>query len=331
MRLYRHSADLASDAFGAVLAIGNFDGVHRGHQAVIGAACGLAMADETPLGVMTFEPHPREVFGAGSAEPFRLTPLRIKARLIEALDVDFLFVQHFDRDFASLTAHEFVKSVLVDHLKVRHVVVGYDFEFGRGREGDVALLQKLGAEMGFAVTSVQPVTGQAGLYSSTAVRQALTAGRPGEAAQLLGHWWEIEGRIEHGQAKGSGLGFPTANLKPQGILSPASGVYAVRAGIDMGDATRWLEGVANFGKRPTVTDIPEMVFEVHLFDFKDDLYGKHLRVRLIDYLRPERRFDNLDALKTQIAKDAQDARRILSSTPDVPSRPSQAPSPRVSS
>jgi riboflavin kinase/FMN adenylyltransferase len=329
MRLYRHSADLPDDAKGAVVAIGNFDGVHRGHQTVIGAACGLAMADESPLGVMTFEPHPREVFAAPGSEPFRLTPLRIKARLIEALDVDFLYVQHFDRDFASLSARDFVQKTLVDGLKVRHVVVGYDFEFGHGREGDVALLQKLGAELGFAVTSVQPVSGEAGLYSSTAVRAALTAGRPAEAAALLGHWWEIEGRIEHGQAKGTGFGFPTANLKPQGIISPAAGVYAVRAGIDMGDATHWLSGVANFGMRPTVSDTHEMVFEVHLFDYWGDIYGKHLRVRLIDYLRPERRFDNLDALKTQIAKDAEQARHILSQTPDVLPRPSAPHAARV--
>ncbi|MBF0266961.1 MAG: bifunctional riboflavin kinase/FAD synthetase [Alphaproteobacteria bacterium] len=328
MRLYRHSADLPDDAKGAVVAIGNFDGVHRGHQAVIGAACGLAMADETPLGVLTFEPHPREVFGTHS-NPFRLTPLRIKARLIEALDVDFLFVQHFDRDFAQLTPQEFVLKTLVDGLKARHVVVGYDFEFGKNREGNVALLQKLGGQFGFAVTSVQPVSGESGLYSSTAVRAALSEGRPGDAAALLGHWWEIEGRIEHGQAKGSGMGFPTANLKPQGVLAPATGAYAVRAGIDMGDATRWVNGVANFGKRPTVTDKDEQVFEVHLFDCKQDLYGKHLRVRLIGHLRPERRFDSLEALKAQIAQDVAQARNILEQTPDVP--PKHAPSPSLKS
>lgn len=329
MRLFRHTVDIPADAKGGVVAIGNFDGVHRGHQAVIGAACGLAMADEAPLGVMTFEPHPREVFAARTAEPFRLTPLRIKARLIEALDVDFLFVLHFDHDFAQLTPRDFVSRVLVDGLRARHVVVGYDFEFGKNREGDVALLQQLGTEFGFAVTSVQPVKGEAGLYSSTAVRTALAEGRPGEAASLLGHWWEIEGRIEHGQAKGSGFGFPTANLKLQGILAPAPGVYAVRAGIDMGDATHWLDGVANFGRRPTVTDLPELVFEVHLFDYRGDLYGKHLRVRLIDYLRPERRFDNLDALKAQITQDADQARRLLASTSEGPPRKAASNPPRV--
>lgn len=317
MRLYRHTSDLPAEARGSVLAIGNFDGVHRGHQAVIGAAQGLAKAGGAPLGVMTFEPHPREVF-APNAAPFRLTPLRIKARLIEAQGADFLLVQHFDRDFALLPPEEFVGRILVKGLGVGHVVVGYDFEFGSGRRGNVALLQRLGSEQGFAVTSVQPVTGEAGLYSSTAVRAALTAGRPGEAAALLGHWWEIEGRIEHGQAKGSGLGFPTANLFLHGLQAPAPGVYVVRAGIDMGDATRWLNGVANFGKRPTVAQDSDLVFEVHLLDHCEDLYGKHLRVRLIDYLRPERRFDNLDALKGQIAQDVLQARQILSRTPEAP-------------
>lgn len=320
MRLYRHTFDLPTDARGAVAAIGNFDGVHRGHQAVIGAAAGLAKAQGAPLGVLTFEPHPRELFAPVGAVPFRLTPLRIKARLIEAQGVDFLVVQHFDDAFAKLSPEDFVRLVLVDGLGVRHVVVGYDFEFGEKRRGNVSLLQALGEEMGFAVTSVQPVKGEAGLYSSTAVRQALNEGRPGEAAALLGHWWEIEGRIEHGQAKGTGIGFPTANLSLHGLQTPAPGVYAVRAGIDQGDATRWLDGVANFGRRPTVAENSELVFEVHLFGCRENLYGKHLRVRLIDYLRPERRFDNLDALKSQISQDAQEARVILSRTPETPPR-----------
>ncbi len=325
MRLFRHTADIPTDARGAVVAIGNFDGVHRGHQAVIGAACGLAQSMGAPLAVMTFEPHPREVF-ASNAEPFRLTPLRIKARLIEALDVDVLFVQHFDHAFAKLSPEDFVSRILVEGLGVSHVVVGYDFEFGKGRAGDVALLQKLGSESGFAVTSVQPVAGEAGLYSSTAARAALAGGRPAEAAAILGHWWELEGRVEHGQAKGAKIGFPTANLKLSGILSPAPGVYAVRAGIDMGDATHWQNGVANFGTRPTVANDGEMVFEVHLFDHQGDIYGKHLRVRLIDYLRPEMRFENFEALKNQIVKDAARARSILDMMPEAPSRPAR-PSP----
>ncbi|MBF0353932.1 MAG: bifunctional riboflavin kinase/FAD synthetase [Alphaproteobacteria bacterium] len=320
MRLFRHTADIPADALGAVVAIGNFDGVHRGHQAVIGAACGLAQASGVPLAVMTFEPYPREVFNP-LGEPFRLTPLRIKARLIEALGVDFLYVQHFDRDFANLSPQQFVSDILVAGLGASHVVVGYDFQFGSKRQGDVALLQKMGAKQGFAVTSVQPVTGEAGLYSSTAVRAALSSGRPAEAAAILGHWWELEGRVEHGQAKGGKIGYPTANLKLTGILSPAPGVYAVRAGIDMGDATHWQKGVANFGKRPTIASDGELVFEVHLFDYQEDLYGRHLRVRLIDYLRPEMRFADIDTLKNQIAQDAQAARQILANIPDMPPRP----------
>jgi riboflavin kinase/FMN adenylyltransferase len=311
MRLFRHPSELTQDAKGAVAAIGNFDGVHRGHQAVIGAAGGIARAQGRPHAVMTFEPHPRAFF-APSQEPFRLTPLRIKARLIEQLGVDLLFVPHFDQAFAALSAEDFVRQVLVKRIGASHVVVGYDFVFGKGRAGDVGLLSRLGSELGFAVTTVQPVTSESGPYSSTAVRAALKEGRPAEAAALLGHVWEIEGRVEEGDKRGRTLGFPTANIRLGEYLHPAKGVYAVRAGIDKGGQTEWRDGVANFGSRPTF-DKQDLLLEIHLFNFSGDLYGKHLRVTMVDFLRPESRFDGLDALKSQIAQDCTKAKAALSS------------------
>lgn len=311
MRIHRHFAELPAEARGAAVALGNFDGVHRGHQAVIGTSLDIARREGVPCGVMTFEPHPRSVFGPPGGEPFRLTPFRIKARHIEALGVDFMVAQHFDREFSRHTAEEFVDLVLVQSLNVRHVVVGYDYLFGKGRGGDVAFLVRAGAERGFGVTSVDAVKASDGdVYSSTRVRNCLVAGRPREAAGLLGRYWEVEGRVEPGDRRGRQIGFPTANLHLGEYQRPATGVYAVRAGVDKGSGTVWRDGVANFGRRPSFDD-RDPLLEVHLFDFAEDIYHRHLRVALVEYLRPERRFEGLDDLKTQIVKDAARARAIL--------------------
>ncbi|HEY0837585.1 MAG TPA: bifunctional riboflavin kinase/FAD synthetase [Azospirillum sp.] len=311
MRLFRHTTDLPADARGAVLALGNFDGVHRGHQAVIGEAQRIARDLGTQTGVVTFEPHPRSLFRPNDP-PFRLSPFRVKARHVEALSVELMFVRHFDDRFLHKSAEDFVEEDLVHGLGIRHAVCGYDFLFGHGRRGDAALLERLGATLGFGVTTVGPVADpHGGIYSSTRVRDALLAGKPREAAHLLGSPWEIEGRVEHGDARGRTIGFPTANLELGEYLRPAFGVYAVRAGVDHGPATVWHDGVANLGRRPTVGGQVERL-EAHLFDFAGDLYGQHLRVQLIDFLRPERTFAGLDALKAQIALDADAARLALS-------------------
>ncbi|HWK43388.1 MAG TPA: bifunctional riboflavin kinase/FAD synthetase [Stellaceae bacterium] len=314
MRLFRHHTALPTDARGAVLALGNFDGVHRGHQAVIGMAGEIARRLRAPLGVLTFEPHPRQVFRPTDA-PFRLTPFRIKARLIEALGVDLLVSLHFDRKFAALTAEAFVQTVLIDGLGVRHVVVGYDFVFGHGRAGTTQRLSEMAAVAGFGITTVSPVAADASeaggeILSSTRVRDHLIAGKPPAAAALLGRPWEIDGRVEPGDQRGRTIGFPTANLSLDDYLRPASGVYAVRAGIEGPGGTVWHDAVANLGTRPTV-DGTDLRLEVHLFDFAGDLYGRHLRVALVDYLRPEMKFSGLDALKAQIALDSTRAREIL--------------------
>lgn len=308
MRLFRHFAELPSAVRGGVVALGNFDGVHLGHQAVIGAALELAKELGAPAGVMTFEPHPRSVF-VPDQPPFRLTPFRIKARLIEALSVDFLLMQHFDKAFAAHTAEDFIDEVLIKGLGARGVVVGYDFCFGKGRVGSVEMLR---GRTEFQTIAIDAQTGPDGqVYSSNLIRQSLLDGKPDMAARLLGRPWEIEGRVETGDQRGRTIGFPTANLHLADYMRPVKGVYAVRAGIDHGSDTIWHDGVANLGSRPTF-DKQDVILEAHLFNFDGDIYGRHLRVALAGYIRAERKFDGLPALKAQIAEDCDTARAILS-------------------
>ena len=310
MRIFRHYTDLPSDARDVVVAIGNFDGVHKGHQEVINEAGTIARAMGVPWAVLTFEPHPTSVFKPDS-EPFRLTTMRTKVRVIEEMGVDQVLVQHFDKEFASLDADGFIQKVLLDGLGARHVVSGYDFEFGKGRGGNPDLLLKRGREKGFGFTAVPKVTDAAGeVYSSTRVRNELKAANPRAAAEILGTPFEIEGRVEHGDARGRELGYPTANLTMGDYLHPATGIYAVQAGIDEGLDTKWMDGAGSFGYRPQFGGKHELM-EVYLFDFDDDLYGKNMRVRLIEYLRPEMKFDGLDELKAQIADDCVKVREIL--------------------
>lgn len=310
MRIYRHYDALPADARGAAVAIGNFDGVHPGHQTVIHEA-GLIAGDMCrPWAVLTFEPHPRAFFTPGS-EPFRLTPFRSKARRIAELGADLLIVQRFDKAFSSLPAEDFVNTVLVDGLGAGHVVSGYDFVFGHKRGGNCELLLAMGAKKGFGFTAVNAQTDSFGeAYSSTRVRERLGDADPRGAAAILGRDFEIEGRVARGEARGKSIGFPTANIPLGAYLRPALGVYAVRAAIEQENGEIWLDGVANIGVRPTFGS-DGVVLEVFLFDFDDDLYGKRLRVRLVDFLRPEKKFDGVDDLKAQIAQDSAKAQKIL--------------------
>ena len=310
MRIYRHYDALPADARGAAVAIGNFDGVHPGHQTVIHEA-GLIAGDMCrPWAVLPFEPHPRAFFTPGS-EPFRLTPFRSKARRIAELGADLLIVQRFDKAFSSLPAEDFVNTVLVDGLGAGHVVSGYDFVFGHKRGGNCELLLAMGAKKGFGFTAVNAQTDSSGeAYSSTRVRERLGDADPRGAAAILGRDFEIEGRVARGEARGKSIGFPTANIPLGAYLRPALGVYAVRAMIEQENGEIWLDGVANIGVRPTFGS-DGVVLEVFLFDFDDDLYGKRLRVRLVDFLRPEKKFDGVDDLKAQIAQDSAKAQKIL--------------------
>jgi riboflavin kinase/FMN adenylyltransferase len=310
MRVFRHHTELPENARGAVVAIGNFDGVHLGHQAIIDAARAIARAASAPLAVVTFEPHPRSFF-APQSPPFRLTPFRIKARLVESLGVDLLFVLTFDERLSHLSPDQFCADVLTAGLGIRHAVVGANFVFGHRRAGDATMFRALGAKLGFGVTCLERVAGpESEIYSSTRIREHLVAAAPRRAARLLGRDWEIEGRVQPGAKRGRDLGYPTANLALDEFLEPARGIYAVRAGIDRGDTIHWHDGVANMGVRP-MFDGGTPLLEAHLFDFAEDLYGKHLRVALVEYLRAEATFDTLETLVAQMGDDSRRARAIL--------------------
>jgi riboflavin kinase / FMN adenylyltransferase len=317
IRVVRHPGPLSHHPRGAVLAIGNFDGLHRGHELLIGQVRDLAKMRRQPTAVLTFEPHPRSVF-LPAGEPFRLTPFRVKERELAKHGVDLLFVQHFDLGFAAKSAEDFISEIIVDAIGASHVVVGWDCTFGNRRRGTADMLREAGARHGFGVTVIEPIRGaDETIYSSTHIRELLKAGRPREAAALLGRFWEIDGRVQTGDRRGRTIGFPTANLGLGEFLRPAFGVYAVRVSGDGPDdplAGAAVDGVANLGLRPTVGGL-EPRLEAHLFDTDRDLYGRHLRVALVDFIRPEAKFAGLDALKAQIAKDAAQARRILAAEP----------------
>lgn len=320
MRVLRHHTELPRALRGGSVALGNFDGVHQGHQAVIGTARAIAREGNLPLGVMTFEPHPRRYFQP-DLPPFTLTPFRLKAHLIADLGADFLFVQAFDAALSQGSAAWFVQEVLVGGLSVAHVVVGQDYAFGHKRQGTVPVLQAMARDLGFGVTAVAPVTGPEGaVYSSTRVRACLVEGDVAGAAAILGHPWEVEGRVEHGDKRGRRIGFPTANLRLGPLHPPRPGVYAVTAGPDDGPRTRFLPGVANYGRRPTFGDADPLL-EVHLFDQAPDLYGRHLRVRFHHFLRPEQAFPGLEALTHQITQDCDKARALLAEDPAALQRP----------
>lgn len=309
MQIFREPTDFPAERYGAVVALGNFDGVHRGHQSVIGQASEIADEKNVGLGVMTFEPHPR-VYFRPEDPPFRLTPFTNKAHQLQALGVDSLICLNFDAPLASLDAQAFIDDILVSGFGVGTLVVGYDFKFGKGRSGDVDTLRADGRFETVVIDPSKSATGE--VYSSTHIRDYLRNGQPGQAAAFLGRPFEIEGEVLHGAEIGRTIGFPTANLDLGDYIRPAHGVYAVRVGVETGlvGETVWCDGVANLGMRPTVDGLSEK-FEVHLFDFERDLYGTHMRVALIEYIRPEQKFDGLDALKVQISKDCHAARVIL--------------------
>lgn len=293
---------LPQDARGAAAAIGNFDGVHRGHQHVIDLARGSA-----PLAVVTFEPHPREVF-APDAPPFRLMSPEARARRLEKLGVDLLFELPFP-EIAPLSAEAFMADVLADSLGLTQVVVGTDFRFGKGRAGDLSTLTEGGARLGFRVTPA-PLLGSAAPVSSTAIRRALSAGNPREAAGMLGHWHRIDGPVLHGEKRGRTLGYPTANMGLSGLHLPKLGVYAVLVDVADGPHAGSYHGVASLGVRPMFGEnTPNL--ETFLFDFEGDLYGTTLSVGLVEFLRPEMTFDGLGPLIAQMDADSARARAIL--------------------
>ena len=311
MRIVRHWRHTPAEARGAVVAIGNFDGVHLGHRAVIDEGRRIARARGAPLAVLTFEPHPRQVL-ARAAAPFRLTPFRVKARALAALGVEILHVARFDDAFAALEPDAFIRDVVAAGIGARHVVVGHDFAFGRARAGTVALLAEVGAALGLGVRRIEAAGGSAGIHSASRARRLLAQGDVAGLLPVLGRFWEIDERVAAGDRRGRTIGFPTANLPLAGLLHPARGVYAVWARPD-GSGGRWLPAVANLGRRPTFRKTEDLL-EVHLFDFSGALYGRRLRAAFAARVRPERRFDGVDGLKAQIARDCETARALLART-----------------
>jgi riboflavin kinase/FMN adenylyltransferase len=311
MKIFRHIASIPREYQGAVVAIGNFDGVHRGHQALIRRAMRHASERGVPCTVLTFEPTSREFFRPG-AEPIRLTPFRSKAHFLGKMGVDAMFALPFDAEIAHQSAQDFILNLLVNGLKVDCVVVGSDFRFGAARSGDSAVLAYMGEMEGFAVEIFPTVmAGMEEKVSSTLIRAQLKAGHPEEAARLLGHPFVIEGRVEHGEKRGRQLGFPTLNMHLDGYIRPAYGIYAVRTSvIEEDEVVARYDGVANLGVRPMYL-AQEPLLETHLFDFSGDLYGKQVAVELVSYLRPEAKFDSVEALKAQIADDVAQAKRVL--------------------
>lgn len=307
MQLIRGIHNLQACHYGCVLTIGNFDGVHRGHQALLERLKQEGQARGLPVMVMIFEPQPLELFAAEKA-PARLTRLRDKVKYLAQAGVDYLLCVTFDAHFAANHASTFISSLLVEKLGVKFLVVGDDFRFGAGREGDFLLLQKAGVEQNFDVISTQTFCSSGKRVSSTAVREALAQDNLMLAQELLGHPFSISGRVVHGNELGRTIGFPTANLPLKRQVSPVSGVYAVQV-YGLGDAP--LPGVANIGTRPTITGDKRQQLEVHLLDVTLDLYGRHIDVVMCKKLRSEQRFASLDALKQQIANDVVAAREFF--------------------
>ncbi len=305
MRRHQNFTSIPTADKGAAVAIGNFDGVHLGHQSVIALARAAAVQLQAPLGIVTFEPHPRGFF-APEAPSFRLMNADAKAARLEKLGIDQLYEIPFNSELAGLSSDEFIEQVLIWGLGVRHVVVGADFRFGKGRTGSVETLE----EASFGVTVAPLVSDGKGDYSSTAIREALSAGKPDEAARILGHWHRIEGRVEKGDQRGRELGYPTANITMDDLHQPKYGVYAVIVDIKNGAHKGRYHGAASMGVRPTF-GVNHPNLESFLFDFKGDIYGADISVALVEYIRPEETFDDLDALIKQMDDDCDKARGIL--------------------
>jgi riboflavin kinase/FMN adenylyltransferase len=288
------------------LTIGNFDGVHRGHQAMLARVVDAARARDVVPAVLTFEPHPRELFSPHLA-PTRLTSLREKLELLEAHGIERVHVARFDRAFAALAPEAFVAEVLEDALAARWVLVGDDFRFGAKRAGDFALLAREAGHRGFELEAMPSVSHRGVRVSSSAIREALKEGHLEAAADLLGRPYSISGRVVHGQKLGRQLGFATANVQMKHNRPPLMGIFAVRA---HGIQARAREGVASLGFRPTVADSGRALLEVHLFDFAEELYGRHLRVEFLAKIRDEEKYADLETLRAQIARDCEAARDI---------------------
>jgi riboflavin kinase/FMN adenylyltransferase len=291
---------------GAAVALGAFDGVHRGHRQVIAEAAKAAAALNVPLGAISFDPHPRRYFGR-ETEPFRLMTTDQQARALDELGVERFYILAFDEEMAAFTDEEFARIVLADSLGARHVAAGFDISFGAGRTGSPERLRQFGEKDGFTVSIAEPVGAHGDKFSSSAIRQALRDGHPEIAAEILGRPFAVEGVVVHGDKLGRTIGFPTANIPLADYLRPKFGIYATRTRLADG---REIAGVSYVGPRPILNGIDERL-EVHLFDFDEDIYGETLETYFIKYLRGDANFENWDDMLAQIKRDAAEARAIL--------------------
>ena len=311
MQILRNGSNGSKTCRGAAIAIGNFDGVHRGHQTVLRLADKAAASLGGPSAAMVFDPHPRAFFQP-ERPLFRLTGFELRAALMEALGLDCLVVMDFDRALSRLPAEKFVTDILLNDLGVAHVVIGYNFHFGQGRRGNAGLLRSMADEHGFGVTVAEPAAAGgegSAVFSSTLIRQCLREGRPRDAAGLLGYWWTAQGVVIEGDRRGRTIGFPTANIALEDDAAPMFGVYAVRVRPEGGEPDEVWRGVANIGRGPTFGKADTML-EIHLFDFGQDIYGRLLIVEFIEFLRPERKFAGIDELTRQIGADSERARAV---------------------
>lgn len=305
MLVYRGFSRSAPDA--TVLTIGNFDGVHLGHRALLQRLTAMASAQNLLPAVITFEPHPRDFFSPETA-PARLSTLREKLELLADCGVALTCVCHFNARFSKLSAEDFVESILVGKLNAKHIIIGDDFCFGAGRRGDLAMLREAGNRHGFTVEAMSSVMHDGERASSSAVRVALADGNMDRATQLLGRPYSIDGRVVHGQKLGRQFGFATANIRIKHDRPPLMGVFAVEVhGLEGGPH----QGVANLGFRPSADALARPLLEVHLFDFSSNIYGAHLNVRFLHKIRNEQKFANFEALKAQIASDVESARSFF--------------------
>jgi len=305
MDIVRCCQDAPANLKGAALAIGNFDGVHRGHQEVLNAAIRIAKQEGRRSGAVVFEPHPREFF-APDTPFFRLTPLPLKLELLQALGLDQTYVIPFDQALASLSAEAFATEVVVKGFGASHVVVGHDFSFGKGRTGTTEGLASLGRALGFGVDVVAPVGAHGATFSSSRIREHLRQGETREAADQLGYWWRVRGRVEAGAGRGKGLGFPTLNLKLAPGQAVRHGIYAMRIDVDGHNHP----AAGYVGSRPTFGE-GDPVLEAYLLDFAGDLYGKEVDAEFVAFLRPDQTFATPEALSMQMREDCDKTRAIL--------------------
>jgi riboflavin kinase/FMN adenylyltransferase len=305
MRVVTDFRDIPPDLKGAVVALGNFDGVHRGHIAVLRQGQEIARELGAPTGVLTFEPHPRVYFKPGT-HLFTLTPLQRKLALLRLAGLDFTQVLRFDAELAGMRAEDFVERIIVEAWQARHVIVGYNFFFGKGRGGSPQLLRELGADKGFGVTVIEPASDDGEVFSSSSARDLLRVGNVRAAAEILGHWWTVSGSVEHGAGRGTGMGYPTVNVMLEPGQALHHGIYAARVWVD----GHRFDGAAYNGRRPTF-DNGIAKLEVFLFDFNDSLYGHRIDVELIDFIRSDEAFESAEALVAQMDKDCARAREIL--------------------